>query len=269
MVNIMYKQSALFLLGMIVISGCGGSNSSKTPLDNASQIPLLLSEANIQTFAENSTSVVYQATVTDGSIAVWSLSGQDGALLSIAPDSGEVRFKNPPDYESPRDANADNQYEIIVSSDAAQIKSQTLVIQILNEEDANIVADKFVAMRDLSSDGTRAWLFEPGFIKLTPGEVLEFTPIATGHDSISKVTPNGAAGWKTKLDGGKVKLQQQGVYIYHCEPHGFLGMWGIVQVGDASINKEAARIKMEELIISELLTVRNGNRLRAAFAKID
>ncbi|HEX2591856.1 MAG TPA: hypothetical protein VHL34_10195, partial [Rhizomicrobium sp.] len=61
--------------------------------------------------------VVYQATVNDpdGGPAVFSLEkGGDNDLLSINSSTGEITFKNSPDFENPQDVGGDNTYNIVI-----------------------------------------------------------------------------------------------------------------------------------------------------------
>lgn len=262
----MNKTIFLILLIGTLVFGCNGSSP-----DTNHSAPIFTS-ADIDTFTENTTLVAHTASATDadGGRLAWTLSdGPDSALFSIESATGELRFKNPPDYESPQDENRDNNYELAISvSDGLHSESQPLVIQVLDGDDADLVANKTVAMRSISATNpAERWVFEPDYIKLEPGDVLEFTTIDTAHNSVSEATPNDAAGWQTLFTGGKIKLQQQGIYIYYCDPHRNLGMWGVIQVGDASINKAAAIAKVEEIV--EFMTKPRADRLRAAIAKVE
>ena len=257
-------NNALILIPLISLSliSCGG------PSDASFNGSPTITSSDSQTFAENSLELAHKATATDpdGDSLTWSIpSGNDAKLLSIEPSSGDIYFKNPPDFESPQDANADNQYELTIQvSDGTSTRSQNLVIQIIDQDDASMVADKEVEMRDFSSgDHSRQNVFESDFIRLEQGEVLEFVTVNTSHNSVTELTPNEAAGWTIGFSGGKVKLQQEGIYIYYCEPHKQVGMWGIVQVGDASINLTEAKAKVEEIISQNSSAI----NLRAAIAK--
>ena len=64
----------------------------------------------------------------------FSLSGSDSDKLSIS-TSGAITFNSNPDFESPNDANSDNQYDIIVeASDGSDVTSEALSISILDVE---------------------------------------------------------------------------------------------------------------------------------------
>lgn len=64
----------------------------------------------------------------------FSLSGSDSDKLSIS-TSGAITFNSNPDFESPSDANSDNQYDIIVeASDGSDVTSEALSISILDVE---------------------------------------------------------------------------------------------------------------------------------------
>lgn len=257
------KKKSLLILFSLVLSSCGSDILSE--FNGAPSI----TSSDAQTFPENSIEVVHKATATDpdDDVLTWSISeGDDSKLLKIDATTGELYFKNPPDFESPQDANKDNEYQLTLSiTDGTSTQTQALVIQITDQSDSNLGANKEVEMRDFSSgDHSSQNVFESDYIKMEPGQVLEFVTVNTSHNSVSELTPDDAAGWQVGFSGGKVKLQQEGIYIYYCEPHRSLGMWGIVQVGDASVNLTEATAKIED-IIKEIPSAKN---LRAAIAKV-
>lgn len=261
----MKKTILLFPLFGLLLMSCGGSDNS--PSFNGSPD---ITSSDAQTFPENSTDVAHKATATDpdGDALTWSITeGDDAKLLKIDSSTGEIHFKNPPDFESPQDKNNDNEYQLTLSvTDGTNTKTQALVIQITDQDDATLSADHEVEMRDFSSGNhSKQNVFESDYIKMEVGEVLEFVTVNASHNSISELTPNDAAGWQIGFSGGKVKLQQEGLYIYFCQPHRSLGMWGIVQVGDASVNKTEALAKVEEIIAE----IPSAVALRAAIAKAE
>ena len=82
--------------------------------DNA---PMFTSAATANV-AENQAAVVYtaQATDADGDDPTYSLSGTDAGLFTIDPATGEVRFREAPDFEMPGDADDNNVYDITVTA---------------------------------------------------------------------------------------------------------------------------------------------------------
>ena len=75
------------------------------------------------TYRENGTSAVYTFRANDpqsGTTIRWSLTGTDSNAFTIAADSsgrGVLTFNNPPDFESPADADRNNTYELAVGGD--------------------------------------------------------------------------------------------------------------------------------------------------------
>lgn len=69
-------------------------------------------------YPENGASVVetYRGEDPEGDDLVWTLAGRDAGDLEIGRTSGELRFKAPPDHESPIDSNRDNVYEVTVEA---------------------------------------------------------------------------------------------------------------------------------------------------------
>ena len=72
------------------------------------------------TYRENGTSTIYTFRASDpqrGTTITWSLTGFDSGDFTITPDSsgrGVLTFNSPPDFESPADADRDNEYELAV-----------------------------------------------------------------------------------------------------------------------------------------------------------
>ena len=88
------------------------------------------------TTLENRSLQVYRATATDpeGRSLTYSITGGvDANLLQITnPTDGVVTFKTAPDYETRRDANGDNVYEITVSAfDGHNRTSMDVAISVL------------------------------------------------------------------------------------------------------------------------------------------
>ena len=66
-------------------------------------------------YAENSADPVAAYTVSDaGGTVTWSLSGDDADKFSIS-DTGKLTFNTPPDYETPTDADGENDYLLSVT----------------------------------------------------------------------------------------------------------------------------------------------------------
>ena len=131
----------------IVVTVSDGTNSADqtvavtvTNVDEAGNAPVFTSEATASV-AENQSvdSVVYTAMAADadGDVLSYNLSGTDGALFTINPATGEVRFTAAPDFENPGDAGGDNVYDIVVTvSDGTNSADQTVAITVTNVDEA-------------------------------------------------------------------------------------------------------------------------------------
>ena len=86
--------------------------------------------------AENQIAARYRAPDVAGETLVYSLSGADAALFTIDANTGEVRFREAPDFEAPGDADGDNVYDIIATvSDGTTDTEQAVAIRVTNEND--------------------------------------------------------------------------------------------------------------------------------------
>ena len=75
---------------------------------------------------ENQTVV---STYSSNEAVTWSLSGTDSSLFSIS-NTGELSFNSSPDFESPEDNGADNQYNVIVTATDSSDNSDDISISI-------------------------------------------------------------------------------------------------------------------------------------------
>ena len=85
-------------------------------------------------YAENGTGAVHTYTVSDAEGTVtWSLSGDDADKFSIS-DNGELTFNTPPDYETPTDADGENDYllSIIVTDGGEEAKIEPVRVEVTN-----------------------------------------------------------------------------------------------------------------------------------------
>jgi pseudoazurin len=87
-------------------------------------------------------------------------------------------------------------------------------------------------------------VFEPAVVQIQPGDSVRFVPVDPGHnaESIKGMIPEGATPFKGGI--GKelvVTFEQEGLYGYDCMPHYGMGMVGLVIVGKADANLDAAR----------------------------
>ena len=91
-------------------------------------------------------------------------------------------------------------------------------------------AEHQIKMVNSGKDGIMA--FEPGFIKVAKGDTVKFIKTDPSHNSASFFTPKGAPAWMGKMDEEiVVKLDNEGVYMYQCDPHKSMAMVGVIQVG--------------------------------------
>lgn len=89
--------------------------------------------------------------------------------------------------------------------------------------------------------------FEPSFVKANVNDTIVFIPAGSGHNSRSLLIPSGAQPWKSPYDKEfRVKLDNEGVYLYYCEAHKRMGMVGVIQVGKPANLEEARKIAAEE-----------------------
>src|SRR5690625_4257464 len=105
-------------------------------------------------------------------------------------------------------------------------------------------ADYEVKMLNSGADGMMT--FEPGFLKVEPGDTVTFVPTEAAHNSVSHYAPAGGQTWAGAMNKEvSITFEQEGVYLYKCEPHVPMGMVGVVQVGAAKNLNEAKQAAEE------------------------
>ena len=103
-------------------------------------------------------------------------------------------------------------------------------------------ADVEVHMLNKGKDGSM--VFEPGFVKVAPGDSVTFIPTDKSHnaESIKDMIPAGAEPFKGELNQNfDLAVTAEGVYGVKCTPHFAMGMVMLVAVGDPSGNLDAAK----------------------------
>lgn len=98
---------------------------------------------------------------------------------------------------------------------------------------AAFAADHEIQMLNFGKEG--GMVFEPGFLKVEPGDTVTFVPTNSGHWVKGLVQPEGTDLLESKVDETyKVTLTEEGVYLYSCPPHMMMSMVGVLQVGKAT-----------------------------------
>ena len=123
---------------------------------NVDEAPSFASASQDLAINENSSGAVYQAQANDpeGAPLAYSASGADASLFTLDPTSGELAFKQSPNFETPLDSDADNVYILdIAASDGANSASQSLSITVADANEAPAFASASV---DLNTDENAA-----------------------------------------------------------------------------------------------------------------
>ncbi len=89
-----------------------------------------------------------------------------------------------------------------------------------------------------------AMVFEPGFVKVQPGDTVTFIATDKSHnvETIKDMTPEGVEAFKSATgEDYVVTFDVPGVYGLKCTPHFAMGMVALIVVGDDTSNLEAIR----------------------------
>ncbi|MFE8583487.1 cadherin domain-containing protein [Sphingomonas sp. NCPPB 2930] len=148
----------------IVVSASDGTNVTTQAMTidvvRDQRPPTITSPATF-TIAENGTSVA-TATATDpnaGDTISWSIaSGADAARFTIDSSTGALRFVAAPDYDTPSDANRDNQYQVVLrATDQTGLfsdKAVTVTVTDINEAPAFVTGAALSVPENSTAVGT-------------------------------------------------------------------------------------------------------------------
>ncbi len=104
--------------------------------------------------------------------------------------------------------------------------------------------------------------FSPLVLYAEPGDTIRWKNMV-GHDaqSMEGMIPEGAEHFHIPLgENGGVTLEQEGVYVYKCNPHFSLGMAGSIVLGDSSNMDEVeknAKGMAKRVVIKTKLSLKN------------
>ena len=116
---------------------------------NVDEVPSFASATVDLPINENTSGAVYQAQATDPEQATlaYSISGADASRFNLGASSGELAFKNPPNFEVPLDQDANNVYELSISAaDGANQVSQAVTITVADVNEAPSFTTTSVAL---------------------------------------------------------------------------------------------------------------------------
>jgi pseudoazurin len=138
-------------------------------------------------------------------------------------------------------------------------KSATAIILILVCTLSYQALGDEIEVRSLDRSSTGFFVFSPDFVRIKPGDAINFVATDKGHQvySVPGMIPEGAQPFDAKMSQDiKTTFTVPGVYVIACRPHMPMGMIGIVLVGDpTNIDKlnpsslpAKARTKLETLL---------------------
>ena len=92
-----------------------------------------------------------------------------------------------------------------------------------------------IEVKSLNRSSTGFFVFSPDFVRIKPGDAINFVAADKGHEihSVPGMIPDGARPFDAKMSQDiKVTFTLPGVYVIACKPHAAMGMVGVIVVGD-------------------------------------
>jgi RHS repeat-associated protein len=171
------------------------SASMSIAVRNVDETPRLTAPASV-TLAENTTMVAtITATDVDSPNLTFTLTGPDAALFELigSGQSRTLRFRAAPDFETPRDAGADNTYNVTIAvSDGASTSQQSITVTVtdvlVEAPSAYVIrgteASDLIVIRE-QSNGTLLITINgrTNRVQLAPDQALDVQALG-GHDQV-------------------------------------------------------------------------------------
>ena len=181
-----------------VVASDGGIETTQNVTVTVEEVPDAgsgspsITSAATSTVSENQTSA-YETRATDpqGDTLTYSISGTDAALFQVNSATGEVSFRNVPDFETPGDAGGDNVYNFTVTaSDGVNSDSQAVAVTVTDSNDSGDVPNNDTTtvtmvsggsyVGNIEVDGDQDWIR----VELEAGQRYEFNLFGTGADEL-------------------------------------------------------------------------------------
>ena len=143
------------------------------------------------------------------------------------------------------------------SSQASQMSAMNTSVEVQKIE---LSQGSEHTIKMLNSGEGGQMIFEPAVIKVSKGDTIHFKAIDMSHNSatIDGMIPESAEAWSGQLNNDiSVTLEEEGVYVYQCDPHVMMAMIGVIQVGEA-VNISQIREASNKLKSSFVM---NSNRI--------
>jgi len=96
-----------------------------------------------------------------------------------------------------------------------------------------------------------AMVFEPAFVHVQPDNTVVFVPTDPGHNvaSVEGMIPEGTDPIESAIMGEPmpVTFTEEGLYGLECTPHFGMGVVALIEVGEATANREALTVEVGKL----------------------
>ena len=163
----------LIALPVLALAACGGGGGDAPP-EVVINLPPTFTSASAVSVAENTDGVFYTAQASDPEGRrirfLLSADGADSTLFDLDTLTGELSFLDPPDFENPADADADNVYEVQITAQDGFDGTATLLLSVTVTDVAQAVSFKSVGtgfsrpvfLTGLGDGTPRVLVFEQG-----------------------------------------------------------------------------------------------------------
>ncbi|MDE2988935.1 MAG: cadherin domain-containing protein [Chloroflexota bacterium] len=175
-----------------------GSLDIEVTVTDVNDAPTITAGPTSKEHAENSADAIgtYTATDPEGTTVAWSLSGADDDLFQIS-TAGVLSFKAAPDFETKRDADSNNQYQLTVkASDGSLHDTREITVSVTNVDEGPAITGSPAAALNYAENGT--------------GAVASYTATDPENDTIA---------WsKSGTDAADFNLNSSGVLSFAASP---------------------------------------------------
>ena len=157
-------------------------------------------EVSVAENVNHETHQVYRATPTDpeGDTLTYSLSGEDASLFTIDSSDGIIKFRAAPNYDTPTDADKNNEYKIIIEvSDSIHTVEHALTVELTDVDEPPVINNTITSVSVDENIGTSATVYDASATD-PEGETLAYSLAEYSDDD---------GNFTISENGGKVRFK--------------------------------------------------------------
>lgn len=198
-------KKLFFYAVLMTLASCGGSGQDQPPAppssDSSNTAPPQFSSSASVSVSENQIDTFYQAVASgNGGVSYALDSSGDSELFTIDSATGDLVFKETPDFEDPKDSNTDNVYQIAITATDGNDQTSTLSLEVSLLDVSNLEFSITYPTQNANLGTNSAETSVTGAIRdLEDGQVLSSDVAGLSVNDVSAELIEGNSRWTVKV----------------------------------------------------------------------